>query len=171
MPCQPSIPSHCCVAFSKIESMTFFLRALAQFDENKHGAEGLFVSEKGAEIIRDDIRRGEVEGCRPDRSKVWSFCCLFAEREKGNANSNSMMNEEKLQIEVSLMQPRKDAYAHTGLQDDEFQFLRESFADLFQRCTIDTNCGTQRGRKCGGGDAGRSFRIYPVDADHCIVIS
>jgi hypothetical protein len=66
-------------------------------------------------------------------------------REKGNANSNSMMNEEKLQIEVSLMQPRKDAYAHTGLQDDEFQFLRESFADLFQRCTIDTNCGTQRG--------------------------
>jgi hypothetical protein len=87
----------------------------------------LFVSEKGVEIIRDDIRRGEVEGSTgPDRSKVWSFC-LFAVREKGNANSNSMMNEEKLQIEVSLMQPRKDAYAHTGLQDDEFQFFEGIF--------------------------------------------
>ena len=60
MPCQPSIPSHYCVAFSKIESMTFFLRALAQFDENKHACCGRGIR-IGKGCRDDSCRRGEVE--------------------------------------------------------------------------------------------------------------
>jgi hypothetical protein len=120
-PYQPSIPSH--LLFENRKGRLRF--ALAQFDENKHGAEGFIRIGKGC---RDDsCRRGEVE-VLTDRTEARSGLFVVCScREKGNANSNSMMNEEKLQIEVSLMQPRKDAYAHTGLQDDEFQFFEGIF--------------------------------------------
>jgi hypothetical protein len=104
-PYQPSIPSH--LLFENRKGRLRF--ALAQFDENKHGAEGFIRIGKGC---RDDsCRRGEVE-VLTDRTEARSGLFVVCScREKGNANSNSM-NEEKLQIEVSLMQPKKDAYAH-----------------------------------------------------------
>jgi hypothetical protein len=76
-PYQPSIPSH--LLFENRKGRLRF--ALAQFDENKHGCgRGIRIG-KGR---RDDwCRRGEVEGCcRPDRSKVWSFCCLQLQRKR-----------------------------------------------------------------------------------------
>ena len=125
MPCHamPAIHSISLLrCFSKIESMTFFLRALAQFDENKHACCGRGIR-IGKGCRDNSCRRGEVEGCcRPDRSKVWSFCCLQLQREKGNANSNSMMTRRKSANRSFANAAEKDAYAHTGCKMMNFSF-------------------------------------------------